>query len=353
MDTSSTSQKNWKKLIASVIAVVFALGLMFPISAIAVAEQGENVAGNCTVTLEYYENVYYEDPDVVPDEDGRSLLGTYTLTGLSAGDVIDTWDYVVDIPGHFFFDAWPGSLTVSEDPSQNVIQLFYFKTQDAEYTVNYYVMTGADLTANNWSDALRTGTVEFTKIASEKFENQRFNELVQGDAFEYKVDGLYVINTYPEEIRLGVDPDNNVINVLYTPDSVHLPDDVEIDEKPPADDEFGGTDDTLFPTLPGDSEFTEGDLTDLLPDDEEVIEDFIGGDDTIEITDEMIANPMDKEDIHLVSQAYQVGKYQGSALSQTGDQTLMTVSLFTALIAVVVACVSLFMWRKHKGSARE
>lgn len=37
-----------------------------------------------------------------------------------------------------------------------------------------------------------------------------------------------MIDTYPAQIRLGTDPDNNVINVLYTPSSTTLPDGIEI-----------------------------------------------------------------------------------------------------------------------------
>ena len=41
-------------------------------------------------------------------------------------------------------------------------------------------------------------------------------------------DGTYVVDTYPSEIHVGVNPDDNVINVLYVPDSANLPDDIEI-----------------------------------------------------------------------------------------------------------------------------
>ena len=139
-----------KKIAISALAAVFALALMIPAVSFADADgqagpdaqapqntadaaRDDAAAGDFIVTLEYYENVGYDDPDVVPDEEGRFLLGTRVLTGLHEGDLIDTWDYVADIPGFFFFDAWPAKLKVSADPAQNIIKLFYLKTWDSEY----------------------------------------------------------------------------------------------------------------------------------------------------------------------------------------------------------------------------
>ena len=78
-------------------------------------------------------------------------------------------------------------------------------------------MENADLTADNWKDALAPDDVKFVKMGSETFTNQRFDQLVKGDAYEYKIDGTYVVDTYPSEIRVGVNPDDNVINVLTCP----------------------------------------------------------------------------------------------------------------------------------------
>lgn len=82
------------------------------------------------------------------------VAGSYELTDVLVGQTINAWDYVVDIPGHFFWDGWPQNLTLTENPSDNVINLFYFKLWNNEYTVNYYLMENADLTADNWKDAL-------------------------------------------------------------------------------------------------------------------------------------------------------------------------------------------------------
>ena len=62
---------------------------------------------DCTVTIRYLEYMNYDDePDAVIDEMGRRVLGTRVLTGLKEGEVLNAWNYVVNIPGHFFFDGW-------------------------------------------------------------------------------------------------------------------------------------------------------------------------------------------------------------------------------------------------------
>lgn len=61
---------------------------------------------DCTVTIRYLEYMNYDDePDAVIDDMGRRVLGTRVLTGLKEGDVLNAWNYVLDLPGHFFFDG--------------------------------------------------------------------------------------------------------------------------------------------------------------------------------------------------------------------------------------------------------
>ena len=325
-------------------------------------DQGQTPAGDCVVTLEYYEIVTYEDPEKPPaDNEGRRLLGRATLTGVPEGSVLDTWDVVVNIPGYFFFDAWPAKLTVSADPAQNVIKLFYVRLWNSGYTVNYYLMTGADLTADNWGDALATDNVRFTKMGSQTFTDQPFDSLVDGDAYEYKLDGTYVIDTYPAEIRLGLEPDDNVINVLYTPESTILPDDVEVPDgtvKPPAGE--GGA--PSKPTLPGDTTLDKDDLITVLPDDVLVpdgsdsgssgdVNDFLGPDvnedGTIDITDEMLSQPVNKAEAQKLADAYRTGVAQGSALAQTGDSSVVWIVVFVAIAAAAIVGVSVLVNRRH------
>ncbi len=297
-----------------------------------VDSDGLTPADNCSITLKYYEIVQYDDPDEPVGDDNLRLLGSRTLSGFHEGDVVDAWDYVVNIPGHFFWDGWPGKLTVSRDPNQNVIVLHYVKLWNAEYTVNYYVMTGADLTADTWSEALAPEEVTFTKMGSETFTNQRFDALIKGDAYEYKLNDMYVIDTYPAEIRLGTDPDNNVINVLYVPELATLPDQIEIpDEQLNHDD--------LITTLPDDVIVEDFASTDTINPDEDT---------TIDITDDMLSKPVNKAEAEEIINAYDTGLEHAKALAQTGDTTLVVVSIIAGIALVAVVILVIIIWRRKK-----
>lgn len=356
----------------------------------------ESEGAATTATIMYYENVSYDDGDTEPDENGRVLLGSYELTDVHVGQTLNAWNYVVDIPGHFFWDGWPQNLTLTDNPSDNVINLFYFKLWNNEYTVNYYLMENADLTADNWKDALAPDDVKFVKMGSETFTNQRFDQLVKGDAYEYKIDGTYVVDTYPSEIRVGVNPDDNVINVLYVPDSANLPDDIEVptdttppsdatqpDDTTPPDDSGNGdnsadqpadgsgadkpaddssadkpadtpsTDGSTTPSLPNDTTFDKDEIESVLPDDvkDEVVKDFIeSGDaqDKTEITEEMIENPVSKSDADYVKNVYETGLKEGEKLAQTGDLVPLAIIASIALGAAAAGAIAFIMNRRAK-----
>jgi hypothetical protein len=380
-------------------------------------------AAATTATIMYYENVSYDDGDVEPDDEGRVLLGTYELKDVHVGQTLNAWDYVVDIPGYFFWDGWPQNLTLSENPDDNVIKLFYFKLWNNEYTVNYYLMENADLSADNWKDALKPDDVKFIKMGSETFTDQRFDKLVKGDAYEYKIDGTYVVDTYPTEIRVGVNPDDNVINVLYVPDSPNIPDGVKPpdDETKPDDSEAtpddttppdgeaapdGGTtqpddgttpdngaapapgdtappdggeapdqsgednpsngpadssndgsastpdDGTSAPSdRPNDTTFNKDEIEAAVPSKDEVVNDFIAsGDahDKVEITDEMIENPVSKTDADYVKNVYETGLREGEKLAQTGDRTAFAVVAAVAVTAGVVAAIAFTLRHRNR-----
>ena len=321
-----------------------------------------------TATIMYYENVSYDDGDTEPDENGRVLLGSYELTDVHVGQTLNAWNYVVDIPGHFFWDGWPQNLTLTGNPSDNVINLFYFKLWNNEYTVNYYLMENADLTADNWKDALAPDDVKFVKMGSETFTNQRFDQLVKGDA----------------------------INVLYVPDSANLPDDIEVptdttppsdatqpDDTTPPDDSGNGdnsadqaaddsgadkpaddssadkpadtpsTDGSATPSLPNDTTFDKDEIEGVLPDDvkDEVVKDFIeSGDaqDKTEITEEMIENPVSKSDADYVKNVYETGLKEGEKLAQTGDLVPLAIIASIALGAAAAGAIAFIMNRRAK-----
>lgn len=206
-----------------------------------------------TATIMYYENVGYDDGDVEPDDEGRVLLGTYELKDVHVGQTLNAWDYVVDIPGYFFWDGWPQNLTLSENPDDNVIKLFYFKLWNNEYTVNYYLMVNADLSADNWKDALKPDDVKFIKMGSETFTDQRFDKLVKGDA-----------------------------------------------------------------------------------------------QDKVEITDEMVENPVSKAEADYVKNVYETGLREGESLAQTGDRTALAVVAAIAMTAAVVAAIAFALHRRSQ-----
>ncbi len=338
--------------------------------------ESSDKATDCTVTLEYYENVSWEEPGIPPNDEGRYLLGKRVLTGLTEGQVLDTWDYVVKIPGYIFFDAWPGKLEVSADPAKNVIKLFYFRLWNYSYTVNYYVMTGADLTADNWSAALEPETVKFTKVATEVFENEPYGKLVEGDAYEYKVDGMYVIDTYPAEIRVGVKPDDNTINVLYTMSLTTLPDEIEIPEelKPEIPPTPGTT-----PSLPDDSIFDKDEIVSTLPSDtitvpgtdtpggtmskaeiDQLFRDFIGdeyAEGTMEITDEMLADPMDRETAKQLMEAYITGQENALASVAHGPETtnafVHTLCIIIMIILAALAIIGFSLYGREHHRLKE
>lgn len=335
---------------------------------------GTTPADDCTVTINYLEYANYDDePDMELDQGNRRVLGKRVITGLHEGDVLNAWDYAINLPGHFFFDGWPLDLTVTTDPAKNTMDLIYVKLWNSEYTVNYYVMTGADLEADNWHDALAPDDVQFYKMGSETFDNQRFDKLINGDAYEYKLDDMYVIDTYPAQIRLGTDPDNNVINVLYTPESTYLPDDLEVPDEaiPPADDDTGNGGDNSggdngeankpgdSTTLPGDTTLDKDDMIATLPDNIEVgsdeFDDFLGSDTDrgeLEVTDEMLANDkVNKEDAEKTIKAYETGLHNGQ-LASTGEEfpILAAVSGGIALVAIIILISYIVVNRRKMGT---
>lgn len=392
----------------------------------------ETPAGDCVLTVKYYENVNHPEPGIPPDANGRYLLGTRTVTGLTEGDVVDAWDYVVNIKGFFFFDGWPGKVTISADPADNLIELFYFRLHNSSYTVNYYLMEGADLTADTWSEALAPEDVEFVKLGSQVFENQPYGVLVEGDVYEYQLDGAYVVDSYPPQIRVGTDADNNAINVLYVPASTRLPDDVIVEGVVPPDgsggagggsgsvvkpggsggatgpggattpgattppsetptvpdtpeaggsggvgdagaggsgtggsgDQGGGVDSSV--TIPGDQTFTRDELLAILPSGSTqeqatvLLRDFAGAvaaENELEITDEMLSDPVDPAVAREVRAAYETGLAEGKAAQPGGcslvDHILCIILIVVLLILAIVGYCLYFRERRRNEELRQ
>lgn len=226
--------------------------------------------GTQTVTVYHYEMVYYDDPTFedsgVPELSGMRLIGTSTVEGLKPGDVVQAWDQVGTHPGFAFYDGWPRELTVSEDPSENVIQLNYFR-QASDVTVNYYEATLLDagaalpLRGDAMVESVGELSVGFTKLGSEVLPGELFASVLtgdelaeaaaskrpgapEGDGADDEVDDgeeLAYVGSYPEDVFVGMDASKNEINLVYTrpvagpdhiemeSDAVVLPDAVETD----------------------------------------------------------------------------------------------------------------------------
>lgn len=316
-------------------------------------------AADCYATFNYYEIVYYEE-----DRDLR-LLGTYVVDGLKPGDVLNVWDYVFDIPGYFFFDGTAPSLTISADNSKNVIDLKYGKLMNSELTVNYYVMTGANLAGDDWADTL-VPTTRFHKVGTQTLVNQRFDMEVNGDDFEQPVDGLYVVDTFPQSLRLTENPEDNVLNVLYVPTAANLPDDEEIFEVPeapaaPGPSEGAAPDQT--PARPGDvvvptpimpTESTLGSFT--APYDPTAMEGVAFADGHLEtgevgepitFTEEMVANPVSQQTAERYAKAFEQGTPLLSPLPATTDA--LNIQLGGALLLVLLAYLAICIYAFERG----
>ena len=187
-------------------------------------------AADHTMTFYYCEPMGYEDPDY-SHPSGIRLLKKRVVTGLKAGQVLDTRDYVEDIEGHVFFDAYPAKPVVSSDESQNYVELVYFKTMDNACTVNYYKVKGQP-------DAMvGSDDIAIEKMGSFTIDNQRFDQKIEGSQVAAPLEEMIYLDTYPESIRLKDDPEDNVLNVFYTPALTTLPGNTIVpdDLTPPAD----------------------------------------------------------------------------------------------------------------------
>lgn len=338
------------------------------------------------ITVNYYEH-YIHDEDGNPSEEGTRLLGSRAFPA-TAGEHANTWDYVADIPGFFFWDAWPANLVISENPDDNVLDLFYMRLSASTYTVNYYAMTDADLSADTWAGALAAHP-QFYFLGHETFTGQLYDKLVTGSQVATPIDEAYTVGTYPDSIRLTMDPEDNVINVLYAPKAANLPDDMDATEgeetpdtpdveQPDTPDEGNGGEDTDNPDN-GDGEDVEKPSPDEPDnptpdapdtdapdngDDNESEEPPIGyppigdvlapgnGDSDsngeIEITDEMLDKAPTPQQAQAMKDAYNTGVEQGAALAQTGDEMAGHIMFLIGVMLIAAGAIGIISWRHFR-----
>ena len=203
-------------------------------------------AADHTMTFYYCEPMGYEDPDY-SHPSGIRLLKKRVVTGLKAGQELDTWDYVEQIEGHVFFDAYPSKPVVSSDESKNYVELVYFKTMNSACTVNYFEVKGTPGAVVGSNDIAIEKMGEFT------IENQRYDQKIEGRQVAVPIDEMIYLDSYPQSIRLKSDPADNVINVFYADTLATLPDATPVPDAGAAPDpDAPVTPGPDAPTTPGD-----------------------------------------------------------------------------------------------------
>lgn len=251
-----------------------ALGIAeLPLNAAATTSTSCAGDGDYSMTFYYCEFVSYDDP-TFDHPSGQRLLHSHTVTGLNLGDQLDTWDYVANIEGYFFFDAIPARPVVVEDESQNGVELRYMNPHLNEYTINYYRIcdgeephgdaepeteTAHRATGENNDDSERLvetingQKVAFDKIKSVTVDEQPCNIKVEGHSWAHELDDLMYLDSFPASIRLSTDPASNVINLVYADTMASLPDDTEVADKPENGSEPDSTPGETTPSTPDDS----------------------------------------------------------------------------------------------------
>ncbi len=209
--------------------------------------QGEVAAKTTSLTVYYCEIIPFDE--TIDHPSNMRLIKTETFDGLAVGEQFEPWDYVQDLDGYMFFDGWSENYTLSENPDENNLQLHYMATQNNSATVNYYIMSKGQETDGVTYQSLDSDQVDingdpvrFTKLGEYQLDNLRFNRFVEGADHAVLLDNLMFVDSFPSSIQVTTSPEDNVINLLYTPTLTTLPDDVlagsdENVQPPVSDDE--------------------------------------------------------------------------------------------------------------------
>lgn len=215
--------------------------------------QGEVAAKTTSLTVYYCEIIPFDE--TIDHPSNMRLIKTETFDGLAVGEQFEPWDYVQDLDGYMFFDGWSENYTLSENPDENNLQLHYMATQNNSATVNYYIMSKGQETDGVTYQSLDSDQVDingdpvrFTKLGEYQLDNLRFNRFVEGADHAVLLDNLMFVDSFPSSIQVTTSPEDNVINLLYTPTLTTLPDDVlagsDENVQPPVSDDEGDDDST-------------------------------------------------------------------------------------------------------------
>ena len=114
------------------------------------------------------------------------------------GKVITSENEKIDISGYTYDSVDKDSITIVEDETQNIINIYYTKRTDLEYTINY----------------LEDGTDKV--LHDPKTEtNVEYHAVITSEDKAIEIEGYNYVRCEKEEIRIEVDNTLNVINLYY------------------------------------------------------------------------------------------------------------------------------------------
>ena len=120
------------------------------------------------------------------------------VTDKYPGDVIQSSTEVKDIPLYTYDSASAASITLVEDLTQNVINLYYTKNKTG-YTVNYY-------------EKGTTNVIATAKVVTDKYPG----DVIQSSTEVKDINGYVYDSTSTENLTLVEDSRSNIINIYYT-----------------------------------------------------------------------------------------------------------------------------------------
>ena len=141
--------------------------------------------------IEYTVNYLEKDTDRVLHEPKVVNEGVFeeTITGESER---------IDIDGYIYESSDPVSIKINVDASKNVLNLYYSKQGDISYTVNY----------------LEKGTENV--LHTSKQGAAMFDDVIHASDEIIDIDGYTHDSNSAEQITIGTDESQNVLNIYYT-----------------------------------------------------------------------------------------------------------------------------------------
>ena len=129
----------------------------------------------------------------------NTRLKTSKTTGATFGDVKEALDEKVEIAGYNYKDAIPQSLTITTNSSTNVINIYYEKKSDLEYTVYF---AEKDSPHNDIKSA-------------KTIRNQTFGNRIQASTQVEPITGFTYSSADPTELVIRENNEENIMNLYY------------------------------------------------------------------------------------------------------------------------------------------